>query len=321
MVLVAYTAGPTSETMLYSLGMTGPRYEPWAMHSLPRPFDERRPLGLVQYMPDNTTDWYPNQDVGELKLVNGRIVGHEEVENVTASESKNETEAAAEGEETEAEEGEGAEESEGTEGEEESTEGAEGEGEGEEPAATKSRQTMLKVVKGKEKKTYKVLDPADWLKNKVTSTVSAMRNSIKTSNMNKRRIPDPIEWMESRYLKHVHGGKVLAGHPSSQSSQMQRRQRVVGSHKLHTSKLSQLKSLALKGKFKMANKKSELLALQHAKILGCKGIHYRVEGHSLAAAPCASVTLLLCHVCSSMTLATASRRVQGAQNSKIHSPW
>lgn len=173
-------------------------------------------------MPDNTTDWYPNQDVGELKLVNGRIVGHEEVENVTASESKNETEAAAEGEETEAEEGEGAEESEGTESEEETTEGAqgEGEGEGEEPAATKSRQTMLKVVQGNEKKTYKVLDPADWLKNKVTSTMSAMRNSIKKSNMNKRRIPDPIEWMESRYLKHAHGGKVLAGHPSRQSSQV-----------------------------------------------------------------------------------------------------
>eukprot|EP00960_Hanusia_phi_P033799 750648-Hanusia_phi.AAC.3 len=242
LVLVLLPLSPASDTVLYSLGMSGPRYEPWAMHSLPRPFDERRPLGLVQYMPDNTTDWYPNQDVGELKLVNGRIVGHEEVENATAGDENatvSETDEAQEtvdGEQTEAEEsGEGEE----VQGEEEQTE----EGDGGEPAATKATRTMLK-----EKATgaYKVLDPADWLKHKMTSTMAAMKKSIKTTNANKRRIPDPIEWMESRYLKHAHGAKVLAGHASGVSSQMRRRQRVIGGHKLHTSKLSQLKSLALK---------------------------------------------------------------------------
>ena len=60
----------------------------------------------------------------------------------------------------------------------------------------------------------RIADPGEWLQRQVKvgfkSSVKQMLGGNKEGKKGRRVVPDPIEWMEERYLKHSKGAKVLA---------------------------------------------------------------------------------------------------------------
>jgi len=182
------------------------------------------------------------------------------------------------------------------------------------PAAERAGVQMLARVKSTVGGRH-IADPGEWLQNKVKAGVegsvrqllgrrSALAGSTPV-HMNHRVIPDPVEWMEERYLKHKHGARSLARMQVGTSARPVHRQRqqlgrrrggVMGSdHRVtqkmreaHTAQLWQMRKNPKYGNFKLASEGSAKMARQQASLLGCKGTHYRRFGASTTytIAPC-----------------------------------
>ena len=315
------SARPGQRQVLYALdssGMQGPMYIPEVNGGFPRPWDEpsgHPSLSSVQYMPQNSTAWYPDQpeeEGDEADEGEGEGEGDEgdEGEGEEGAVEVEGEEDGADGEEEGADEGgeganeagdegegeAGAVEADGDEGSQEVAAEADDQGAGEEggaegeeaaapegseePATEKAGVQMLARVGVRS-----IPDPAEWLRKGVKAGLKrTVTNLLGASGAaaaadQHRQIPDPVEWMEQRYLKHRGGTTHLA-----------RKLGGTARNKMQapTAQLFQMRTNPSYGGFKLASRGSADLARKQAALLGCAGTHYRRFGatETYTIAPC-----------------------------------
>ena len=164
-----------------------------ALGDFPRPWDAptaHPALSSVQYMPADSTEWYPDQEGGQEA---------EDVEEDAEPESDSGTADYEEDEDAN------------------TAETADRAEEEDAPTAERAGMQMLAA--------RRIPDPSEWLQHKVGAGVegtmkqlvggSGLTSAAQSGSAGQRRVLDPVEWMEEKYLKHTHGDKVLARHPSS----------------------------------------------------------------------------------------------------------